>query len=73
MKSLGVSKDEIVAIGDSITDIPMFDKARYSITFEDSEQDVRNKATHIVKGRNGEGLINAIDWIIEQKANSEII
>ena len=73
MKSLGVSKDEVVAIGDSLTDIPMFDKARYSITFEDSEQDVRNKATHIVKGRNGEGLINAIDWIIEQKANSEII
>lgn len=73
MKYLQFSKEEVIAIGDSITDIPMFNKTKYSITFESSDETVRNKATHIVKGGNGEGLINAIDLVVEQKASSEII
>lgn len=73
MKYLQFCKEEVIAIGDSITDIPMFNKTKYSITFESSDETVRNKATHIVKGGNGEGLINAIDLVFEQKASSEII
>ena len=64
--------DEVVSIGDSITDISMFNKTKYSITFESSTEEVRNNASHIVKGENGEGLINAIDWVFEQKSNSEL-
>jgi len=73
MKLLRIHHDEVVAIGDSITDIPMFDKAKYSITFENSNQDVRSRATHVVNGENGEGLVNAIDLIVEKKLNSEFI
>jgi hydroxymethylpyrimidine pyrophosphatase-like HAD family hydrolase len=73
MNLLRIHHDEVVSIGDSITDIPMFDKAKYSITFENSSQDVRRRATHIVNGENGEGLVNAIDLVIEKKLNSEFI
>ncbi len=73
MNLLLIHHDEVVSIGDSITDIPMFDKAKYSITFENSSQDVRRSATHIVNGENGEGFVNAIDLVIEKKLNSEFI
>ncbi len=73
MKALRIDYDEIVSIGDSITDVSMFNKTKYSITFESSIKEVRNNASHIVKGENGEGLINAIDWVFEQKSNSEFI
>ena len=48
----------------------MFNKTKYSVTFESSNKEVRNQASHIVKGENGEGLINAIDWVIAQKCES---
>jgi phosphoglycolate phosphatase (TIGR01487 family) len=73
MKAFHINYDEVVTIGDSITDVSMFNKTKYSITFESSNKEVRNEATHIVKGERGEGLVNAIDWVIEQKSNSEFI
>ncbi len=73
MKMYGISHDEIVSIGDSLTDIPMFRKSRYSITFENSDQIVKDNATHVVKGTNGNGLINAIDLVFEFKSHSEFL
>jgi phosphoglycolate phosphatase (TIGR01487 family) len=58
---------EFIAIGDSETDIPLFNICENSITFESSKQAVKEKAKYIVKGENGEGLINAIDLIIQEK------
>jgi phosphoglycolate phosphatase (TIGR01487 family) len=58
---------EFIAIGDSETDIPLFNICENSITFESSKQVVKEKAKYIVKGENGEGLINAIDLIIQEK------
>ncbi|HET6590669.1 MAG TPA: phosphoglycolate phosphatase [Candidatus Nitrosocosmicus sp.] len=67
MKSFNIKSDGIVTIGDSITDVPMFKKTEYSITFENSESDVQNNATFVVKGSNGEGLVNAINLIVCNK------
>lgn len=67
MKSFNIRPDDIVTIGDSITDVPMFKKADFSITFENSESDVQNNATCVVKGCNGEGLVNAINLVICHK------
>ena len=66
-KSLDIEFDEVVAVGDSETDIPMFEQAKYSFTFENSGVNVQKKATHLVRGTNGEGLINAIDLIMRGK------
>jgi phosphoglycolate phosphatase (TIGR01487 family) len=67
MKSLNVMSDDIVTIGDSMTDVPMFKKTDFSITFENSEKNVQNNATFVVKGCNGEGLVNAINLVICNK------
>ncbi len=67
LKDLNIDFDQVVAIGDSETDIPMFKQSKFSFTFESSDENVRKSATHIVGGTNGEGLINAIDQIMRGK------
>ena len=67
LKRLNIEFEEVVAIGDSETDIPMFEQSKYSFTFESSGENVRKSATHLVGGTNGEGLINAIDLIMRGK------
>ncbi|MDN5866726.1 MAG: phosphoglycolate phosphatase [Candidatus Nitrosocosmicus sp.] len=67
LKMLKIDVNEVVAIGDSETDISMFKQSKFSVTFESSEENVRESATHLVGGSNGEGLINAIDLIMRGK------
>ena len=65
---LKISPSEVVAIGDSETDIPMFNLCKNSITFESSKRIVKETAKFIVKGDDGEGLINALDIILKEKS-----
>jgi len=65
---LKISPSEVVAIGDSETDIPMFNLCKNSITFENSKKTVKETAKFIVKGDYGEGLINALDIILKEKS-----
>lgn len=65
-----IASSEVIAIGDSETDIPMFKLCENSITFESSKHIVKENAKYIVKGENGEGLINALDLIIQEKITS---
>jgi phosphoglycolate phosphatase len=63
LKILKVDLEQTVAIGDSETDIPMFATCKYSVALGHSEAGVKAKATHIVNGREGAGLIEAIDLV----------
>jgi phosphoglycolate phosphatase (TIGR01487 family) len=65
---LDINTSEVVAIGDSETDVPMFNLCKNSITFENSNKKVKETAKFIVKGENGEGLINALDLIFKEKS-----
>ena len=65
---LKISPSEVVAIGDSETDIPMFNLCKNSITFESSKKTVKETAKFIVNGDDGEGLINALDIILKEKS-----
>jgi phosphoglycolate phosphatase (TIGR01487 family) len=67
---LKINPKDVVAIGDSETDIPMFDLCENSVTFESSKNEVKKTAKFIVNGENGEGLINALDLIIRKKSLS---
>jgi phosphoglycolate phosphatase (TIGR01487 family) len=60
---LNVAPAETVAIGDSQTDIPLFDLCGYSIALNHAEEHVKARARHIVSGREGEGLIDAVEYI----------
>jgi phosphoglycolate phosphatase len=67
LKKINIDFEDVVTIGDSETDIPMFKQSKFSFTFESSSENVRKSATHLVGGMHGEGLINAIDLIIRGK------
>ena len=60
---LNVTPAETVAIGDSQTDIPLFDLCGYSIALNHAEQNVKARARYVVSGKEGEGLIDAIEYI----------
>ncbi|HVP24096.1 MAG TPA: phosphoglycolate phosphatase [Conexivisphaerales archaeon] len=68
-KSVGLSKvleemrirpEEVVAIGDSETDVPMFKMVGYSICVGNGDVAARAACKHIVKGRQGSGVIEAV-------------
>jgi phosphoglycolate phosphatase (TIGR01487 family) len=60
---LRVEPTQVVAIGDSETDVPMYDICGCSIAFDHSEDSVKAKADHVVAGREGAGLVEAIDFV----------
>lgn len=54
---------QVVAIGDSETDVPMYDICGYSIALGHADENVKAQADHVVNGREGIGLIEAIDFV----------
>jgi phosphoglycolate phosphatase (TIGR01487 family) len=54
---------QVVAIGDSETDVPMYEICGCSIALGHAEESVKAKADHVVAGREGAGLIEAIDFV----------
>ena len=63
LETLKIDASEVVAIGDSETDIPMFDLCGFSIALAHAEIGVKNRANHVVDGISGKGLSEAIDYI----------
>ncbi|HET6780096.1 MAG TPA: phosphoglycolate phosphatase [Nitrososphaera sp.] len=63
LSMLKANPKEVVAIGDSETDVPMFDICGFSIALDHTEESVKSKADHVVGGREGTGLIEAIDFV----------
>jgi len=60
---LKADPEEAIAIGDSETDVPMFDICGCSIALGHAEENVKKKAEHVVSGREGTGLADAIDFV----------
>lgn len=63
LQMLKLGPEQTVAIGDSDTDIPMFDACGYSIALGHAEENVKTSAKQVVKGREGTGLVEAIDLV----------
>jgi len=63
LKILNFDPQETVAIGDSETDLPLFDLCGCSIAMNHAEDRVKARATHVVRGAEGRGLVDAIDLV----------
>ena len=63
MKMLSVTHDDVIAIGDSDTDIPLFKIAKTSIALGNSSEHVKSQATFNVSSKSGDGLIEALDQL----------
>ncbi len=61
MKMLSIQKDDVIAIGDSETDLPLFQIAKTSIALGNASDRVKSQATLEVSGNSGDGLIEALD------------
>ena len=55
--------EETIAIGDSETDIPMYGICGCSVALGHAEAKVKAEAKHVVEGREGSGLVEAIDMV----------
>ena len=60
---LNIKPEEAIAIGDSTTDVPLFDICGYSIAMGNSSDEVKAKAKHCTSGANGNGLVEALDYV----------
>jgi hypothetical protein len=58
---LSITQDDVIAIGDSATDIPLFNTAKTSIALGNSSDFVKSQASFSVSAKSGDGLIEALD------------
>jgi phosphoglycolate phosphatase (TIGR01487 family) len=61
MKKLNILRDDVIAIGDSETDIPLFKVAKTSIALGNASEHVKSEASMTVSANAGEGVIEALD------------
>ncbi|HJJ21943.1 MAG: phosphoglycolate phosphatase [Candidatus Nitrosopumilus limneticus] len=61
MKKFNIVADDVIAIGDSATDIPLFKVAKTSIALGNASDAVRSEATMTVSGCSGDGVLEALD------------
>ena len=61
MEKLSISADDVIAIGDSATDIPLFRVAKTSIALGNASDHVKSEATMIVTAHAGDGVLEALD------------
>jgi len=61
MKKLSILRDDVIAIGDSATDIPLFKVAKTSIALGNASEQVQSEATMVVSAKAGDGVLEALD------------
>jgi len=61
MEKLSISADDVIAIGDSATDIPLFRVAKTSIALGNASDQVKSEATMVVTAHAGDGVLEALD------------
>jgi phosphoglycolate phosphatase (TIGR01487 family) len=59
---LDIDPEYTVAIGDSETDIPMFNMCGYSIALNHAKENVKARAKYVVNGSQGDGAVEAIEY-----------
>ena len=61
MNKLSISYDDVIAIGDSATDIPLFKVAKTSVALGNASEQVKSMATVVVSANAGNGVLEALD------------
>lgn len=61
MERLSISSDDVIAIGDSATDIPLFKVAKTSVALGNASDQVKSEANMVVSAKAGDGVLEALD------------
>lgn len=63
LSMLSASPSDVIAIGDSETDVPLFKMSDQSIALGNAFESVKSQASMSVSGKAGEGVIEALEYI----------
>ncbi len=63
LRMFNMSKEEALSIGDSETDIPLFNVCNYNIALGNASNKVKEYADYVTKYKEGRGLVEAIEHI----------
>ncbi|HEY5736105.1 MAG TPA: phosphoglycolate phosphatase [Nitrosopumilus sp.] len=61
MEKLSILPEDVIAIGDSATDIPLFRVAKTSIALGNASDQVKSEASMVVSSGAGDGVLEALD------------
>ena len=61
MEKLSISPNDVIAIGDSATDIPLFKVAKTSVALGNASDQVKSEASMVVSAKAGDGVLEALD------------
>ena len=61
MKKFSILYEDVIAIGDSATDIPLFKVAKTSVALGNASEQVKSAATMAVSACAGDGVLEALD------------
>lgn len=65
-KRFGICKDEAIAFGDNYNDIEMLEAVGESYAMGNAEEDVKNKATHVIGKNDDHAVVETMKSIIEE-------
>lgn len=68
-ESLGIERDEIIAIGDNINDIPMLEYAGLGVAMGNGPELVKQKADHVTASNDEDGIAVFIEDLLHRRAN----
>jgi phosphoglycolate phosphatase len=71
LNSVRISPKEVVAVGDSETDVPLFSLCGYSVAVGNATEDVKSKADYVCKEQIGFGTVEGIARIVEEMRNGQ--
>lgn len=58
---LSINMRDVIAVGDSVTDLPLFRAVGTSIALGNASEDVKSEATIVVSSHAGDGVLEALD------------
>jgi len=61
MDKFSISSNDVIAIGDSATDVPLFKVAKTSVALGNASESVKSEATMTVSAPAGDGVLEALD------------
>ena len=61
MELMKVSSDQVLVFGDNYNDTSMFDVVKYSVAMGNSTKEIQDKATHVTKSNEEQG----VSWFIK--------
>ncbi|NND87328.1 MAG: phosphoglycolate phosphatase [Nitrosopumilus sp.] len=61
MTKLSILRDDVIAIGDSATDVPLFKVAKTSVALGNASEQVKSEATMVTGAKAGDGVLEALD------------